>query len=454
MSNYICDICFKDFKQKSHYDDHKFKRKKPCFPSSIPLTILTNYKKKLNNYINAASIVKNNDNKCEYCQRDFFNIYSRIRHLETCKIKKKLEKTSKNEQNINLNNLIEEMKILKENNEKMEQKINKLEQKSLIVKNKVRKQNIETRLDLLTDNINKINNTPVTEHLVNMIVKQEKQIEEIKQTKEYKTNNKNINIIDDDNIDNNVFNDSYNLIKYISITLNGVIIASRSEDNYINATQLCQAGNKKFNDWFLLDSTIEFIKVLESESGIVLSQLIDFEKVNSNNIDKSTWIHPKLSINLAQWISIDFGLQVSNWIYDLLSNNKLKIDTNIKTKDKRIKLLEKMVLKKHKRTKYPEQNVIYIVTTDNHIINRTYIIGKAIDLTERLSTYNKTCEHKVIYYKNCNNEDEMNMIENMVLKKLDKYREQANRDRFILPIDNDIKLFTDIIDEAINFFNL
>ena len=45
------------------------------------------------------------------------------------------------------------------------------------------------------------------------------------------------------------------------------------------------------------------------------------------------------------------------------------------------------------------------------------------------------------------------MIENMVLKKLDKYREQANRDRFILPIDNYIKLFTDIIDEAINFFN-
>jgi hypothetical protein len=46
------------------------------------------------------------------------------------------------------------------------------------------------------------------------------------------------------------------------------------------------------------------------------------------------------------------------------------------------------------------------------------------------------------------------MIENMVLKKLDKYREQANRDRFILPIDTNIKLFTDIIDEAVNFFKL
>jgi hypothetical protein len=34
----------------------------------------------------------------------------------------------------------------------------------------------------------------------------------------------------------------------------------------------------------------------------------------------------------------------------------------------------------------------------------------------------------------------MKIIEEMVLQKLDKYREKANRDRFILPIDNDISL--------------
>jgi hypothetical protein len=47
----------------------------------------------------------------------------------------------------------------------------------------------------------------------------------------------------------------------------------------------------------------------------------------------------------------------------------------------------------------------------------------------------------------------MKVIEEMVILKLNKYREVANRDRFILPIDNDIKLFTDIIDNAITFFN-
>ena len=56
------------------------------------------------------------------------------------------------------------------------------------------------------------------------------------------------------------------------------------------------------------------------------------------------------------------------------------------------------------------------------------------------SPYNKTCDHEVIYYKKCKSESDMKIIEEMVLQKLDKYREKANRDRFILPIDNDISL--------------
>jgi len=37
-------------------------------------------------------------------------------------------------------------------------------------------------------------------------------------------------------------------------------------------------------------------------------------------------------------------------------------------------------------------------------------------------------------------------------KKLSTYSEKANRDRFILPLDKDIKFFTDVIDKSIGFF--
>ena len=83
--------------------------------------------------------------------------------------------------------------------------------------------------------------------------------------------------------------------------------------------------------------------------------------------------------------------------------------------------------------------------------NQIYIVGKATNLKKRLSTYNKTCEHEVIHYKSCKDEEELDLCEKLVLNKLKEYREQANRDRFILPIEKDIKLFTDIIDNCVDF---
>lgn len=96
-----------------------------------------------------------------------------------------------------------------------------------------------------------------------------------------------------------------------------------------------------------------------------------------------------------------------------------------------------------------ESNVIYMLTTEDHKKRNTYIIGKAINLTERLSTYNKTCDHEVVYYKTCENEENMDLSEKLILNKLDKYREVSNRDRFILPEDENIKLFINIIDKYI-----
>ena len=120
---------------------------------------------------------------------------------------------------------------------------------------------------------------------------------------------------------------------------------------------------------------------------------------------------------------------------------------------KKIKVLENLILKKQKRTEYTDKYVIYLLTTKQNKKDRIYIIGKTTDLQGRLSTYNKTCEHDVVYFKSCGKKDLLNVIENIVLKKLEPYKEVANRDRFILPLDKDIKFFTDIIDNSINFFN-
>ena len=84
--------------------------------------------------------------------------------------------------------------------------------------------------------------------------------------------------------------------------------------------------------------------------------------------------------------------------------------------------------------------------------DRVYILGKATNLTNRLSTYNKSDEHEVVYYQSCGNEETMTCVENMVFQYLNEYREQANRERFILPEGKEIKLFSDIINKSVEFF--
>ena len=118
--------------------------------------------------------------------------------------------------------------------------------------------------------------------------------------------------------------------------------------------------------------------------------------------------------------------------------------------DKILNMINKYV-KKQPRQQFEEKNVIYILTTSSLKKDRRYILGKAKNLTNRLSTYNKTDEHEVIFYQECNDEEDMNFLEPLVFKKLNEYREQANRERFILPENKDIDFFINTIKDCLNF---
>jgi hypothetical protein len=236
------------------------------------------------------------------------------------------------------------------------------------------------------------------------------------------------------------------------LTLNNVTIISRHPDHYVNATQLCQAGAKKFNDWYRLDSTKELIAVLSSDAGIPASLLVESKRGATSLFQQGSWVHPDLAIQLAQWISPSFALQVSRWVRTLFGDGKIAIDlTLMKEQQRRIETLETVCLSKRKREKYEGQFFVYLLTTDDHLKRRIYIVGKAKNLEHRLGTYNKTCDHTVVHYQECLSEENMTLIENMVLHRLNDYREQSNRDRFVLPEDREVTYFQQVIDQCVQF---
>jgi hypothetical protein len=139
------------------------------------------------------------------------------------------------------------------------------------------------------------------------------------------------------------------------------------------------------------------------------------------------FIHSELAIQLAQWISPTFALQVSYWIKTLFTQRKVKVNIKVlKEKEnlindykKRNEYFEKAFLKRHSIKNLDDgNNIVYLVTCDELEVNKKYIICKAKGLLNRLSQYNKMSEFKVIYSITLTNEDNMEFAELIVLNSL------------------------------------
>ena len=108
-----------------------------------------------------------------------------------------------------------------------------------------------------------------------------------------------------------------------SLVLNNVHIISRASDGYINATMLCKAGGKLFGHYKSNKQTEAYLQALESVIGIPITDLVDIKQGGDVKL-QGTWIHRKVAINLAQWISPIFSVQVNDWI----KKNEQKLEQN------------------------------------------------------------------------------------------------------------------------------
>jgi hypothetical protein len=100
-----------------------------------------------------------------------------------------------------------------------------------------------------------------------------------------------------------------------------VIINQRAVDGYINATAICKACGKKFNDWHRLRVTEDFLKELSSVTGIPATELIQTVQGGTPYL-QGAWIHPQVAINLGQWASPKFAVNVAKWVFDWMSGKQ------------------------------------------------------------------------------------------------------------------------------------
>lgn len=98
----------------------------------------------------------------------------------------------------------------------------------------------------------------------------------------------------------------------------GFIIHQRPKDGYINATAMCQAAGKRWFDYKRQLTTQPFLDELSSATGIPASEIIQSLSGGHPHL-QGTWVHPRVAIHLAQWLSPEFAVQVSGWVFDWMS---------------------------------------------------------------------------------------------------------------------------------------
>jgi KilA-N domain len=113
-------------------------------------------------------------------------------------------------------------------------------------------------------------------------------------------------------------NDDQGVLPFIEHTVESVSINQRAHDGYVNATALCKASGKQFNDYTRLASTQEFLIELNAETGIPVSALIQTLK-GGDVRTQGSWVHPQVAINLGQWASPKFAVLVSKWVFEWMS---------------------------------------------------------------------------------------------------------------------------------------
>lgn len=76
-------------------------------------------------------------------------------------------------------------------------------------------------------------------------------------------------------------------------------------DGWINATEAAAKFGKRPNEWLRLPDTLEYLDALERTCG-----KIPYVRTSRARADRGggTWLHPKLAVAFARWLSADFAV--------------------------------------------------------------------------------------------------------------------------------------------------
>jgi prophage antirepressor-like protein len=277
---------------------------------------------------------------------------------------------------------------------------------------------------------------------------------------------------------NGLFNCALKLANGSSITI------PMREDGMINATMLCKAhGKKLLSNYNRNKETKEYLEALSINMRIPILELFVTTVGGNHN---GTWVHRKVAIHLAQWLSPSFAVQVSNWVDELLITGKVELGKEksseeldnkfqeriieltqekeilkevLENKDQDIKTLKTDLLQEQKdvistkkslmktqtkfsqRHKFTDASCVYILQDPDCKYNKLKI-GLTTDINQRLTSDRTMIPNIKVRYIMYN--DHCELFEKAIKVRCKENLELPSHEWVFESLDNLIKIYNDI----------
>jgi hypothetical protein len=105
----------------------------------------------------------------------------------------------------------------------------------------------------------------------------------------------------------------------------GTAITRRRSDGFVNATAMCKVGSKRWPDYMRLNQAQAYITALAAVVQIPTTGpkgLIQSVWGGTPDL-QGTWIHPRLAVDLARWISAPFAVWMDGWFLESIAHPQL-----------------------------------------------------------------------------------------------------------------------------------
>jgi KilA-N domain len=110
------------------------------------------------------------------------------------------------------------------------------------------------------------------------------------------------------------------LTKFVLKDYDGKSIRIDRNRGLFSLTDICKATGKNVADFLRLQGTTDYIHALSCAMGIPIEKLLIVGKSS-----RGTWGHPQLAIKCAAWVSAEFEVLITSWVWELLTTGKVEL---------------------------------------------------------------------------------------------------------------------------------